>query len=303
MAYETGTATNFLDLYTKLRDFLTTNADLVTANQNWEVVTGPASGPLAYTDEILFKGPGTAGNDEILVSTHVSFNAVSDYYNLGFAGYSSYNPGLPLEDQANRLQPRFTLLSNGSMPYWFVANGRRFLMVVRIGSIYESAYCGFILPYHLPTTWDYPLLIGATVSYERRTLRYSVVSGYHASFFNPAEDSTYIRLTDGIWTSISNLYQPSSESWLNVNNTSPWHQYFRIVNNANAIDGSAVLQPGEIAIKSPYPAVLGAMQGVWYASGFGVTPENTVTVGGVTHVMIPNVHRVDINNYMALALE
>ena len=40
MAFTSGTATSFNDLYTKLRDFLTTNATLVAAGQNWDVVFG-----------------------------------------------------------------------------------------------------------------------------------------------------------------------------------------------------------------------------------------------------------------------
>ena len=43
------------------------------------------------------------------------------------------------------------------MPYWFIANGRRFIVIVRVSSVYQSAYAGFILPYHLPNTF-YPAL-------------------------------------------------------------------------------------------------------------------------------------------------
>lgn len=312
MAIEIGTASDFNDLYTKLRDFLTTNTDLVTAGEEWTVLEGPAVGALTKDDELLLQGPGSAGADEILVGLHPSYSVGADYYNLGIAGYSSYNSGLALTDQPNRLAPRYIHLWDGSMPYWFIANGRRFMVVVRVTTVFQSAYAGFILPYHLPTTWAYPLFIGGCSRVS--TWRYSVVNhGQHSAFFNPGGESNIppaldscsaaIRLPDGQWIGLANKYHSGNEQDIGYNNVAPWSHVLGLPLLRDGLDGQYKLIPAEIAILSPYPANLGALEGVWYVPGFGTASENTVTVDSVDHLIVQNVYRTSNNEYAALALE
>lgn len=311
MAVEIGTATSFADLYTKLRDFLTGNVDLVAAGQAWTVLAGPAAGTLTFTDELLLQGPGSGGADEVLVGLHPSVSVGSDYYNLGIAGYSSYNAGIPLADQANRLPSRFLHLWDGAMPYWFVANGRRFIVVVRVTTVYQSAYAGFILPYHLPTTYAYPLFVGACSRVS--TWRYSQVSGGHSAFFHPGSTSSSdtlstvgaaIRLPDGQWARLCNKYdQSGADNFENVNNVGPWAAYLGHSVLRDGLDGLHKLLPAEIAITDPYPANLGALEGVWYVPGFGTASENLITVDGVDYLVVQNVFRTANNEYAAIALE
>lgn len=305
MATASGTATNFNDLYAKLRDFLTTNATLVGAGQNWEVIAGPATGPLDFaTDQLVLKGPGLSGTDEILVTLEPSVSVGSDYYNLGIGGLSSYNPGEPISGQANRLTPRYLHLWNTTMPYWFIANGRRFIVVVRVTTVYQSAYAGFILPYHLPTTWAYPLFVGACSS--TATWRFSVVNnGNHSAFFNPGRYSSAIRLPDGQWLSLANKFAASGvdESSDDTNNIAPWASLFGTANQRDGLDSNYKPTPAEIVISSPYAANLGALQGVYFVPGFGTASENTFVADGVTHLVVQNVYRTSNKEYAALALE
>lgn len=311
MAVEIGTASNFNDLYAKLRDFLTGNADLVAAGQNWTVLSGPAAGPLTFDDDLLMQGPGNGGTDQILVGLDPVVSVGADYYNLGIAGYSSYNPGVALVDQPNRLTNRYIHLWDGSMPYWFIANGRRFIVVVRVTTVYQSAYAGFILPYHLPTTWAYPLFVGACS--RQSTWRYSVVNhGGHSAFFNPGaldsgpdvnDCSAAIRLPDGQWMWLANKRQINSEASSDVNNIAPWATWLGYPNLRDGLDGQYTPIPAEIAITDPYAANLGALDGVWHVPGFGTASENTITVDGVTYLIVQNVYRTSNHEYAAIALE
>jgi len=151
MAYATGTASDFADLYNKLRDFLTTNVDLVADGEAWVQIAGPG-GTLTDADEIILQGPGTTGTDEILVGIKPVTSVASDYYNLSMFGLVSYNPALGgIQSQVGESLARTLLAWNSPMTYWFVANGRRFIVVIKVASTYHMAYCGFILPYMLPT--------------------------------------------------------------------------------------------------------------------------------------------------------
>ncbi|MGH8037003.1 MAG: hypothetical protein ACREPD_04605, partial [Stenotrophomonas sp.] len=87
MAWKTGTAANHRDLLQQLRDFLTADAALVAAGQQWAVVGGVASGALAANDFVSLKGRGLAGADEIFVSLQAYTVASSNYYNLALRGH------------------------------------------------------------------------------------------------------------------------------------------------------------------------------------------------------------------------
>lgn len=311
MAVEIGTASSFTDLYAKLRDFLTTNAALVAAGQAWTVLSGPATGALTFTDELLLQGPGAGGTDEILVGLHPSVSVPGDYYNLGIAGYSSYNPGIPLVDQVNRLAPRYLHLWDGSMPYWFIANGRRFIVVVRVTTVYQPAYAGFPLAYHLPTTWAYPLFIGACSS--NPTWRYSEVDGAHSAFFHPGSSdsnptlgtvSAALRLPDGQWNWLANRYASGAGAEFDnsINNIAPWSHVLGYDDLRDGLDDQYKPLPAEIAITQPYAATLGALEGVWYVPGFGTASENTITVDAVTYLIVQNIYRTANNEYAAIAL-
>lgn len=303
MAFTSGTATGFNDLYAKLRDFLTTNATLVAAGQNWDVVFGPSTGPLTFTDQLLLKGPGAAGTDEILVSLEPNVSVVGDYYNLGINGLSSYNPAVTLLEQANRSGARYLHLWDGSMPYWFIANGRRFIVIVRVSSVYQSAYAGFILPYHLPNTWPYPLYIGGCSN--QPTWRYSVNNdGRHGAFFDPGDGAAALRNPDGTWLEIFNRRNYNNNDDYAVDNLiGPWAAYLGNPSRRTGLDGLYKPIPSEIVLSQPYGATMGNLQGVYHVPGFGTGSENTFTVGTKNYLVVQNVYRTGNDDYAAIELE
>jgi hypothetical protein len=301
VAYASGTATDFLDLYNKLRDFLKTNSTLVAAGQAWTQISGP-TGTLTDTSEIVMKGPG-AGTDEILVGMRANISVGGDYYNINFSGFTTWNPATSYAGQVNSTHDYMLNCWNQPMPYWFVANGRRFIVVVRVASVYMSAYCGFILPYVLPNLWPYPLFIGACS--RTPTWRYSVATPNMSAFFDPGETNASLMFPDVIWRGVVNrfdsggggIYGPARE---NVN-THP----FRFDNAPirENLDGSYNLEQVSIICQNPYLAQLGALQGVFRVSGFANAAENIVTNGGINHLVIPNVMRVSWDDFAAIALE
>ena len=300
MAFQVGTATDILDLYNKLRDFLVADTALVTAGENWTQIVGN-TGTLVAADQIVLQGPGTSGTDEILVGMETSINATSDYFNLEFSGFTTWNPSIAFASQINSQHSYTINLWNQPMPYWFVANGRRFIVVVRVSDRYMSAYCGFILPYVLPNLWPYPLFIGA--SSRQPTWRYSQVSPNMSGFFHPGETNAVLLFPDVIWRGVVNQYDAGSgsEGRRDSVNIQPFHYDFSPVREN--LDGSYNLDQARIDCSSPYTAQLGALQGVFRVSGFANNAENIVTHGGVDHLVFPNVYRVVWDDFAAIALE
>ena len=191
MAVEIGTASNARDLVSKLEKFLTTNPELVRANQAWEVIkdsdggdelvhlpTYPkeaADGSLGWTARRRFVGHGLDGEDTIVVPMALYINtqysitslcaihAVVSNKNIDFTEHFGVGWG------AYRSEPFLVSipLANEAIPYWFVANGRRFIIVAKVGGYYMSMYCGFMLQFGTDLENPSPMYIGGSCNDHR----------------------------------------------------------------------------------------------------------------------------------------
>jgi hypothetical protein len=307
LAFETGTATNFADLYNKLRDFLTTNADLVTAGQEWLQIAGPG-GALTDADEIVLQGPGTAGADEILVGLKCFTSVGSDYYNLAMYGLTAYNGALGgIASQIGVTRPGVVHGWDDPMPYWFVANGRRFIVVIRVASVYQSGYAGFILPYVLPTLWPYPLFVGASAG--STSARYSDTGDARRNPFHPGEGGSCCCMPDNRFLEFWNANVTNNGTGDGTGNT--FSDRVRLIapfatdaaEERENLDGSYTLHQVALVGSEPYAAQFGGMQGVFRVSGFANASENIVEIDGVDHLVVQNVYRVDNQNFAAIRLE
>ena len=304
-AVASGTATNFLDLYTKLRDFLTSNADLVAASEEWTLVDGN-SGTLTTTDNLVFSGPGLSGTDEILVSLEPSVNAGAGYHNLGVRGLTAYNDSEPLSSQVNNSGVKYIHLWDSSMPYWFIANGRRFIVVARPSTVYQSMYAGFALPFHLPTTYPYPLFVGGCSSHS--DWAYSVDSGNHSAFFHPGVTSSAICSPELTWFPICNQQEgPSGGDSYSVlphsNRIGPWAPDYRISGLRERIDGDYQLEHSFVVCAEGYNATLAELEGVFKAPGYGNSSESILSIGATDYLVVQNVDRTSNEHYAAICLE
>lgn len=324
MAWATDTAANITDLMARLRDFLTTNAALVAANQQWQVVGGVASGPIAANDFVSLKGRGLAGEDEIYLSLLAWVVPASNYYNMTLRGHVAYNPALPSIDPPGTNSNYISILGvNSPIKYWFIANGRCFKVITRINGRYDAMYGGFILPEHLPGDWSYPLFIGA--SFLGRNAQASLDTYQHSNFWNAnADGSGNLALSQGYLFSPVQAWMPirnfnSGSTLTTARMTLPWARGVRQQNFRNCLDGQRWLQRGQLVGIGWVPGnydrggkvgdmpergqFFGSFDGVFYTPSFGATAEQIVTVNGVDYLLVPNVYRTGDGEYAAFALE
>ncbi|TYP83876.1 MULTISPECIES: hypothetical protein [Nitrosomonas] len=275
---------------------------------------------------LSLKGPG-GGSDEIFVNLETDYSVSGDWYNWRLYGATGFIAGNALDFSA---QPGASLpvglsLWQASIPYWFIANGRRFMVIAKINTTYHALYAGFILPYATPSQYPYPLMIGGSNAMGSLTdarLRWSSTNDDCRNFYDPggiSSDMTsltsvatlYLRFADGSWYPFKNWYTSSSPeaSAGNGRNVWPWGPdsahataYKNIV---TAIDGSYVLFPCIMHVDgaNPSPNILGEIHGVFAVTGFGNAAENTTTINGVTYLIIPNVFRTAKERWAAIALE
>ncbi|MBB3231701.1 hypothetical protein [Halomonas stenophila] len=323
-AYVTGTATDHLDLYNQLYAFLTANADLVNAGEAWtEEWTHPdAAHPVVGADsasQFLLRGPGLAGGDNIYVSFNLHADATNDVYGVALCGHDGVlDTSLAYDDHINTSPRMWTPAFSSAMPYWFVANGRRFVAIWKCSTVYEACYGGLGLAFSTPAGYPYPLVIGG--SSETYALRYSVDTWLHTNFVDPgprdktSEDafnssatggrSLLVRLPGGSWQYFDNGDYNGQRA-----TTYPWAGAGLIGNNfleqaRPLLGGGYLLSPVTTIIdRSEAKGALMALDGVYHVPGIGNAAEDLITVGGVDHLVVQNAYRSDFEGFWALALD
>lgn len=320
MAWETGTAANHVDLFNKIRDFLTTNTDLVNAGENWTQVLGP-SGTLVHGDQITLKGPGLTGTDDIYFGMDTFEDPGADTYNMRFWGHAGFSVNQAPRSQALMSPDQYVLLWNQPMTYWIVGNGRRWMLAVKVATVYSSAYCGFILPYGSPSEYPYPMLVAGIA---RGNYRWSAEDSRNRFFASPGYDTMHLYYPDNVWRRVGNYENDSTNSdiergitWDHAAYMFPTRHYDDkyvnspddeeiTFNTGKCFDGSYLLRDLTVISSEqggPYHAMMGVLDGAYWVPGRENSSENIVTKGGVDHLVVQNLFRNGFRDYMALRLQ
>lgn len=327
MAYETGTATSHTDLFDKLKLFLTTNVDLVADSQEWTVEWEAPIGAPNLTD-IVLKGPGLAGGDAVLVGLSLAVSVPDDSYILFSRGMTGVTPeSVAIAGHVNRSPLVGMYLDLNPMTYWFVANGRRFVVVMKISTVFQAMYGGLYLPYALPTIYPYPFFIGGTrgdVAFSPTNWR--SVEFDHTHFVSPAAYAQVGNPTHetGAWT-----LDPAA-NWIRCWNNGtdlgnpkigmgPENLFDGLLvgklggggaygydtirqRTAQCYGGAFMLSPITLVQKIPTDQTYGVLDGCFRVAGLNNAAENLVTIGGIDHLVVQNVFRTGVGDYWALAL-
>lgn len=211
MAFRTGTAADHLALWNTLLDFLQNDAALVAAGQAWTVAWQHPTAP-----ELVLKGPGSPGADEVLVGLKRTDQTLAQKESLiWMSGCTGVIPSaVDYTQHVNSLtRTPAIFLDHNPMQYWMVANGRRFVVVVKISTIYQAAYGGLYLPYANPVAYPYPLFVGGS----RGLSGYN--SDYIATSWRESEQDAYRHFAyarskgDGFWFDSQAFMLTPQGSW------------------------------------------------------------------------------------------
>lgn len=328
MAFETGNATSHTDLYAKLLSFLTSNADLVSSQQAWEVVWQAPSGAPNMTDRVL-RGPGLSTQDQVYVGLRLFENFVADNFWIEAVGMTGILPGVNRFDHHISVTPKKVRIfaDVGPMTYWFVANGRRIIVVVKISTIFQSLYAGLFLPYGTPVSYPYPLFVGGSageLTSQGGPVSWRSTDVNHRHFVTPHQNaSSSATRNPGAWL------LDAAGQWLTVasgavgdagqasvapewgfsafgfapNNSSKFGEDFIRERMTTCFGGEYAINPIHLVQASPVNQTFGILDGAFRCQGNANSSENIITLGGADHLVVQNVFRTGIGHYWALALE
>lgn len=332
MAYEHGTAANSIDLWDRFVSFITTNPDLVAADEAWEIVW---EAPTGQKNGIVLKGPGASTLDTILVGMERIDSTAQDENLIWLRGMTGYLDGATNIGGHINVSPRVGAYFDANpMEYWFVASGRRFVAVVKMSTVYSAFYGGFYLPYASPLTYPYPLFVGGSLpDIADVVTSWRSQSPYHQHFMASdfyttgsaplsKRSSAYMMDPTGNWLNTGrnvnanislgpqyfNSNGPEGEdNWpvgADGSNSGYYYGYFDVMSRLEEnIGGGYSLTPFSLIQSVPTPQTFGVLDGCYSVPGYGNAVENIVQIDGVDHLVVQNVHSTNVAYYWALKLE
>ncbi|SEJ58415.1 hypothetical protein SAMN04244579_04857, partial [Azotobacter beijerinckii] len=163
-------------------------------------------------------------------------------------------------------------------------NGQRIALAMKVGTpVYESCYVGKMLPYGRPSQYPYPVVCGGMLSGAAAT-RFSDTA--HSGYFKGNKASMGLRSNDG-WL------QPYCYPWQNS----------AIASTTQLRDTGGVYHLLPVELNDNSANLWGALDGIFYISGFNNAVENTLTIDGVDYVVIQDVWRTGHTDYYAMRLD
>lgn len=256
---------------------LETIRDFAAAN-GWTVLrydTAPAN------RELILKGVGYTGEEEIFVGFRTYQDVGADYYNLLAGAFTGYVAGNSFDTQPGAMTSGIPA-HNQRIDYWLTLNPQRIALAMKVGTpVYESAYVGKFLPYATPSQYPYPVICAGMLTGAAAT-RFSNTS--HSMPYKGARANMRMRFNDGVWK------QPDCWPWVNSDLTS-----------SNQVRDTGANYPMLPVVLNDANGLYGELDGIFFISGFDNVVENTA--GGGQFVVIQDVSRTGFVDYYAMRLD
>jgi hypothetical protein len=269
----------------------------------------------------LWMAPGNDGLGQFYLGVHTFQRPDSDYYDWEVLSLDGYVSSLDLSDQPGLQRNGYVPLWTASIPYWFIVNGRRVVVIAKLGSQYQCLYLGCYLPYFTPAELPYPICLGYNIpsgsatyqenNFNQVAFRYSNSSS-NRSFvhsdkqFGPSVSTLRLRKIDGNWSS---LFARSADNPAAVNYQDPliWPYAHGLSQLDTNIDGTYALWPVSlhdcVSGSGTIPNNMGELDGIFAISGLAGSAESTVKVAGLNYLMVQNVALTTRQDYFVVRLD
>lgn len=243
----------------------------------------------AVNAHLLLQAPGVSETDELFCGLQIYERSTSDVYNWRAAGFTGYVSSNTFATQPGTSGPNGLPLWNQPMTYWLVANGNRLILVVKVESTYQTLYLGKALPYATPNQWPYPFVLGGMLTTDSET-RYSDTGLSFA--FKGSRANLKLRGVQGSWS------QPQAWPWV-ITDAISGAGTLAFADVVRDTGGQYALTP---IVLTDTTNVYGELDGVYQVSGFGNSAEDIVTAGGVDHLVVQDVYRNGVRDFIAVKL-
>jgi hypothetical protein len=265
----------------------------------------------------IWEAPGNDGNSEILVGVHPFERQDADYFNWELAGFDGYLASSAWYQQAGHHGKCYLPLWDASIPYWFVVDGRRVVVVAKLNTQYEVAYLGFVDPYFTPDQWPYPLAIGGALAFGPSIPAWNDIAWRWSNISNNHRALTHS--DPGTQTYTEPEYRQFrarqwAGSWLGYMGTSGddipyanedahfiWPAACGLMLLDPNLDGGYTRWPA--MLNAATPNTIGEISGIAVVSGQDLTAETLINDGAIEWIAFHNIYRTDRDDFLAVALD
>ncbi|WP_336932088.1 hypothetical protein [Acinetobacter bereziniae] len=251
--------------------------EVAVASGFWQVMRYDTT---AANRELILKGQGFTGAEEIYVGVRTYQDANADYYNLCVATFTGYVAGNTFDTQPG-VRLSGVPAHNQRIDYWLSVNPQRIICCMKVGTpVYEHFYIGKFFPYARPSQYPYPMICGGMLNGASAT-RFSDMA--HSMPYKGNRANLGMRFNTGVYL------MPETHPWQNA-----------------ALAGSTQLRdtnnnyPLLPVILNDANGVYGELDGIRHISGFNNVVENTC---GDEWVVMQDVSRTGFIDYIAFHLD
>lgn len=256
----------------KIKDFASANG--------WQVLRYDA---VSVNRELILKGTGLSGTEEIFVGFRTYQDSTADYYNLLAGVFTGYVAGNSFDTQPGAKLSGVPA-HNNRIDYWLTLNGQRIALAMKVGTpVYESCYVGKCLPYGRPSQYPYPVVCGGMLTGAALT-----------RFSDTAHSMPYKG-------NRVNMALRSNDAWVQIY-CYPWGNA-AVTGTTQLRDTSSVYHLLPIELHDNTANLWGALDGIFYISGFNNAVENTLVIDSKTYVVIQDVGRNGFADYYAMRMD
>lgn len=303
---------------TKIAFTIAAGSSAFVAGDTFTINTAPAWTSIRRVtgSEMIWKAPGNDGAAEIYVGALAFSNVTGDYANWRLGGFTGYQSGASFTAQPGACTGPILPLWASAIEYWFIANGRRVVVIAKVGSSYESAYLGAIRTYGTPGQYPYPVLVGGSMAWASEPAatsanwRFSYSGDEHRAFFCPQSGATgtserfssaRMRLPSGVWAAVAKTVPAAPGQWTLFS----WPPVAAPSDLRPCLDGSYPLYPVIIAGLGADGSTncYGFLDGVEWVTGHANSAENTVDIGRASWLVVPNATRSGKADFAAVRLD
>lgn len=331
MAYHSGTVTGHNALLDELRDFLTNaggftvNGVALTSGEEWATERDDTNGS---TREVIFRGQGNDGLQNIYCGIQTYENPSLDLYNWRIMGMTGYDSGATFLNQPGAALVLGTKCVcdmsfwSSSIDFWFYADGQVVWIVANVSTTYQIGGFGYGTVFGAPSTYPYPLFwCGTSPGDVRDGIQEVYTSGAprHQNILDPAEGAAFLRWVDGgvypiandeadgggtpastvyfqCWPYNSNYNKQVGTLFNGTFDVDPFSNFVRDLQPINdvvyAFPLVAFSESGNLGTFAfRFPRVLNV-------PGNGLAPESTVTIDGNTYRVFPDISRISNASYL-----
>ena len=276
--------------------FDVTQAILAASSEGWTEerhIDDVLNGQSQPNIEMILKGPGLSGTEEIWAAFTSYQSISSDYYNISFGGTAGYVDSLILDDQPGHSGQRWMPCWNLGIRYWLAVNGQKITLITLIETHYFIAYVGKHLAFNSLGQFPYPITVMATDDTE--STRYSAAGSN--DLFNATSKA---RRISGLWESVYMAPLNDAYQIFGINSHGA-HCPTLSMEDSRDVNGTYPLMP--CTLIHPTDGALGDLDGVFYVTGFSAAAEDIITAEGTENIMISNNQATGLSDYIALRLE